>query len=219
MGLFSLLFRTKKQQSRAELRPPTDNVETGLSGQTDQKSTAILQSIHQVREKNFRAASSIVSSYEAKQINKRGLGVDWSNPDTDTDVGLLTTMFAARPAILNGIAEHEWDALRVAAAMMHLWGTNRCTEWLPDGFVGTSKFNHDTACRMILFYAQTIQNISEWREMGINKVTVLSCGKDSCPACKSHSDIKFSLDDTPELPCPLCTHPMGCRCEFLPVLD
>lgn len=194
-------------------------VESYLDRKQAAKDAAVQDSMNLIYTNDFKEAVLVVSNYEARQVLKRGLGIEWSTYDPSADVDLITTIFTTKPKILNDLKEHEWKPLRIAAAMMHLWGTNRCAEWLPNGFDRTGRFDPDTACRMLIFHAQTVRNISEWREMGINEVTILSCGKDSCPACKRHADRKFSLDDTPELPCSSCTHSMGCRCEFLPVID
>ncbi|NPA05966.1 MAG: hypothetical protein GXO54_00990 [Chloroflexi bacterium] len=40
---------------------------------------------------------------------------------------------------------------------------------------------------------------------------------DACPACLAVAGT-YDLDDAPPLPVPDCSHPLGCRCYYEPVL-
>jgi hypothetical protein len=185
------------------------------------KEAAESSCLEQLRLGNFRSASLTVAHFEAKQTFPRGVGIDWDNPHIDSDIELLKAIFESRPRILHGLAEAEWEPLRIAAAMMHLWGTNEATKWLPTDFVGIPKFNHDTAARMVLFYGQHRRNMADYlekgRDLGIKKVEILG-SSDSCPQCKKLAGKTYVIDKVPELPYEKCTHEMGCRCEVLPVI-
>lgn len=183
-----------------------------------EKDAAVAESLVLLRSKDFGRASLAVSRYEARQVFPRGLGIDWSNNDPADDVRLLETMFAARPKILDGLSESEWEPLRIAAAMMHLWGINVAREWLPEGFVGVPRFDVDTAARMVLFHAYHRRDMTQFRAMGIKKATVLGCGEASCEACRQITAKLMPLAKIPELPHAACTHEMGCRCYVSPDL-
>jgi hypothetical protein len=49
------------------------------------------------------------------------------------------------------------------------------------------------------------------------KVRILA-NHDSCPVCRSVEGA-YAFDDVPALPLEGCSHPMGCRCFYAPVLD
>jgi hypothetical protein len=49
------------------------------------------------------------------------------------------------------------------------------------------------------------------------KVRILT-SYDSCPVCKSIEGA-YEFDDVPALPIDGCSHPLGCRCHYEPVLD
>ncbi|MGA7577942.1 MAG: SAP domain-containing protein [Desulfobaccales bacterium] len=184
-----------------------------------EKEAAVAKSLEQLHLGDLRGASLTVAQFEAKQVFPRGLGIDWTKPNTSRDVQLLKTIFESRPKILTGLAEAEWNPLRVGGAMMYLWGTNKASKWLPADFIGTSKFDNDTAIRMVLFHAQHRANVESWRGHGlaIKKVDLLG-SEDSCPACKKLAGKRFTIEKMPELPYEKCTHVMGCRCEALPVI-
>src|ERR1035437_6025945 len=73
------------------------------------KDAAVAESLAFLRAHEFQQASLVVSSYESRQVFKRGVGVDWSNPDTLGDVRDLRTIFSARPGILAALPEGAWE--------------------------------------------------------------------------------------------------------------
>lgn len=64
-------------------------------------------------------------------------------------------------------------------------------------------------------HRQMLENIQSG---GIaTKVRILA-NHDSCPVCRSVEGA-YAFDDVPELPLEGCSHPMGCRCFYAPILD
>jgi hypothetical protein len=49
------------------------------------------------------------------------------------------------------------------------------------------------------------------------KVRILA-SHDSCPVCKAVEGA-YEFDEVPPLPIEGCSHPLGCRCHYAPVLD
>jgi len=49
------------------------------------------------------------------------------------------------------------------------------------------------------------------------RVRILA-NRDSCPACKALEGA-HNFDDVPNLPVEGCSHALGCRCRYEPVLD
>ena len=178
--------------------------------------------LSQLRARDFLAASQTVAAFEAVQVFSRGLGVDWSEHDTTSDATKLEAIFELKPKILDGLADAEWELLRIAAGMMALWGTGSARAWLPDNPVGLPRFDADTAARMLCFAADHKLRIVEYRQLsgtaGIKSVEV-SVTADSCPACKKMAGKRYKLSDLPELPHAACTEARGCRCMALPVFD
>lgn len=41
---------------------------------------------------------------------------------------------------------------------------------------------------------------------------------DCCPVCRA-TEGAYEFDDVPTLPIDGCSHPLGCRCHYAPVLD
>lgn len=41
---------------------------------------------------------------------------------------------------------------------------------------------------------------------------------DCCPVCRAHEGA-YDFKDVPALPLEGCSHPLGCRCHYAPVLD
>ena len=176
------------------------------------KDAAVAESLTFVRAKKFNEASQAVSCYEAKQVFPRGIGIDWSKKNSSRDLQVMETMFSSRPKILDGLAEDEWEPLRMAAAMMYLWGVNMAREWLPEEFVGVPRFDADTAVRMLLFHANYKLDLVRFHEIGVKKATIEGCGDASCDACRSIAGKTMPLAEIAELPHAACTNQLGCRC-------
>lgn len=183
-----------------------------VAGKKAAKDASVAESLALVRAKEFAKASLSVSRYEAKQVFSRGMGIDWSRNDPSRDVQVMKAMFSSRPKILDGLVEEEWEPLRVAAAMMHLWGESTAREWLPEGFAGVPRFDADTAVRMLLFHANHKLDLVRFREMGVKKATIEGCGDASCEECRKMAGKTIPLAKIPELPHAACTHQVGCRC-------
>jgi len=166
-----------------------------------------------LRRGNLQGASLTVAQFEARQTFSSKVG------EIDCNVEFLKVIFHSRPKILTGLAESEWEPLRIGAAMMSLWGTSKATKWLPTNFVGIPRFKHDTAANMILIHAYYRQSISSYLKEGrdvVKKVEVIGA-PDSCSQCKKIAGRTYSINTVPELPYEKCTHEWGCHCVIAPV--
>ena len=161
-------------------------------------------------------AVSCVVRHERDCVFPRGIGVDWKNRDTAADVEVLKTIFQRIPDILKDIERTRLDAIRVSAAMMHLWGTSRVRQWLPDGFETGFRLNADIASRMLVAHAFCLRQIKEYRESRVVKVVEILGAGDSCPECQQICGRKYALNKVPELPYSKCTSELGCRCDVIP---
>ncbi|HNW79887.1 MAG TPA: SAP domain-containing protein [Methanoregulaceae archaeon] len=164
---------------------------------------------------NYPEAIGAVISFEAKQVFQRGMGIDWKNYNSKSDENILQFIFSNTPKILNEYSREEIEILRPAAAMMYLWGTNIAKNWIPIDFPTSHRYDADTAARMILFHALTLNSIYRYKEWGYKSVEILTT-HDSCENCKRHSGKIFDINSIIELPNPECTHPYGCRCDIFP---
>lgn len=162
----------------------------------------------------FGEASLSVARYEAKQVFPRGLGIDWEHHDPSRDVAVLKAIFGGRPKILARLDDSRLGPLRLAAGMMHLWGTSKAEGWLPFGFETGSTMDNYTAARMLEFYALHQVDQAQHRKSGVVKsVEILVCSDGrTCGACRKLANKKYRLSEVPELPYEHCTSEMGCRC-------
>jgi len=169
------------------------------------------QTLQARRQRRFKEASHAVAAFEAQQVFPRGIGIDWKHYGPAHDVAMLKVIFQANPKILSSLNDGQMKHLRLAAGMMHLWGTNRAEIWLPDGFETGLIMDNDAAARMILFYASHKRSIAQYLAAGVKKVEILATDN-SCTACKKLAKKKYKIDEVPELPYEKCTSEMGCRC-------
>lgn len=166
--------------------------------------------------KLFSNAVRIFVQYEASQVFPRGLGIDWKNYDVESEVELLKAIFERTPGILKHIEENRLSELRLAAAMMQLWGTNTARRWLADDFETGIRLDSDAACRMLIFHAVYLRKMANYEEVGFKTIEINSVNDGStCAQCRKINGKKYKIGTVPELPYVKCTSDMGCRCIIM----
>ncbi|HZD09935.1 MAG TPA: hypothetical protein VE553_01235, partial [Candidatus Binatia bacterium] len=55
-------------------------------------------------------------------------------------------------------------------------------------------------------------------EGGVATRVRILVSNDCCPVCRS-AEGAYEFNDVPALPIEGCSHPLGCRCHYAPVLD
>ena len=165
-----------------------------------------------LRNRKFKEAIQAVHAWKIEEKNH--------DSGRDIDTSLLKTILDCRPRILtgSGLQNEKLDTLRIAVAMMVLWGENRAKKWLPSDFETGLPLDNDTAARMLLLTGVHRGTLERYRSEGVTYVEIFPA-PDSCESCKKLAGKRYKLDDRPELPNEHCTHKMGCRCVYLPCVD
>ena len=172
-----------------------------------------------LKKRDFEKAVRTMANYESVQVFPRGMGIDWKRYNPRRDVNQLKYIFSSKPAILKGLDESKFEVLRLAAGVMLLWGKSRCEEWLLKDFTSGFRLDAETAARMFLFFGMSKYELDFLRESRdfIDGIQI-SAIEDSCRACKGIHARIFKLNNVIELPYENCTHEMGCRCTYLPIV-
>ena len=188
-------------------------VEQYLNGEKEKRTKVEQQVINAIRKRKFKEASQLVAGFEAEQVFQRGINVDWKNHDPSRDVAILSNMFDSAPKKLAGLKAELLEQLRVAAGMMHLWGTNRGKEWLSTNEKSGLGIDNDSAIRMLLSYAMCRHEIADYKRIGVKTVKILTCNDSHvCDKCRKLASKTHKLSEVPELPYEKCTCEFGCRC-------
>jgi len=194
-----------------------------LVAEKEKRAKVECQVMEYLTKRKFREASLAVAAYETEQVFPLGLatGIDlkesWKHHNPNHDIEKLNTIFESKPPrIIVRLGNEKLEALRIAAAMMALWGENKAKQWLPPDFEAGLPFDNDTVVRMINFQAVHRATLERYRSEGLEYVEVFPA-PDSCEACRKLAG-SYKLNDAPELPNEYCTGKMGCRCCYLPVV-
>ena len=191
-----------------------------IKGEKEKRAQVERQVMEYLAIHKFKEASLAVAAYGAEQITPRGIGMDWKHHNPNHDIEMLKTIFERKPKILVhlGIKNDKLETLRIAAAMMLLWGAANAKKWLPADFEIDSPIEYNVVVRMIAFSGTHQSTLERYRNEGIKYVEVLT-PLDSCEFCKKLAGRHFKINEAPELPYEHCTHKMGCRCCFLAIID
>jgi hypothetical protein len=189
-----------------------------LKKEEEIKNAVEQRTVHLLQKGKFYEARICIANYEAEQVFQRGIGIDWKNHKPNREEPILKVIFSKTPTMLKSLNQEQIDALRLAAGMMELWGTNTGKKWLPVNFSIPLQIDVDSAARMFLFYANFINSKKRYKDSNVEFVTIIS-SHDPCENCKKHSGKQYRIDQVMELPNPECTHKMGCRCDIVPIIE
>jgi len=170
-----------------------------------------------LKSHKYKQALLATAKFEAKQVFQRGLGIDWKNYNPQNDISTLKIIFNCKPKILKNVNDDVLQHLRLAAGMTEIWGVNDGSKWLPKDFESNLRLKDDVAVRMVLFYGFNQRNLAEYKSIGVKKVQI-SPTETSCSECKKFKGKIYTLRNAPELPHEGCTHELGCRCMYLPII-
>jgi hypothetical protein len=177
------------------------------------------QVVEYLAKQMFKEASLAVANYETEQVFPRGMGVDWKHHDPQGDIRELTAIYKNKPRILSKLDDAKLPYLRIAAAMMSLWGENTAAKWIPPNFETGLSMDNDTAARMLLFNAYNLGALEGYKDSGVVHYVEIKAALNSCESCKKLHAQRYKLNEAPELPNPSCTYDLGCRCVYLPCVD
>ncbi len=166
--------------------------------------------------REFREASQFVAAFEAEQVFQRGINSEWENYDSKRDVAVLRKIFDKVPKALSEIGPELLEELQVAAGMMHLWGTNRGTQYGSIHVEPEVKIDSSIAINMIHSHAINLCQIADYKRSGVKKVRILNANDPFvCDECKKLAGKDYGLNQAPNLPYEKCTCEFGCRCWII----
>lgn len=190
-----------------------------LATEEERRRIAHEQSLNFLQKGNVREALATVAEFERQQVFPRGVGCDWNRSPTSDEINLVNEILAARPKILKGVPDDQWQTIQLAAAMVEIWGERSAKPWLPVTFIGSSNLDPETTVRMVMFAGKTKATLAQFRQSGFTKIQVSGSDDSSCPTCRHMAGRKYPIAKTPEVPCEHCTNEMGCRCMIMPVFE
>lgn len=184
-----------------------------LNGEKEKRAKVEQEVMDAIRKRKFKEASQLVAAFEAEQVFQRGIGIDWKNYNPSRDVAILSNLFNSAPKRLASLKAELLEQLRVAAGMIHLWGTNRGKEWLSTSETTGLGIDNDSAIRLLLSYAMYRHEIADYKRIGVKTVKTFTCNDSHvCDECRKLASKNHKLSEVPELPYEKCTCEFGCRC-------
>lgn len=177
----------------------------------ERKQKAYLATEAALKARDFRHAG------ENYRLLESDLGFPKSEFELRPNQRLVELVMTVRPPILDGCSEAVISLLRLSMAIGCLSGRPGPKNLL-QGLQTGVRLDAKTAAGMIYSLAKHIQDRETWKSIGIVRVTHFAVGE-SCAFCRSLDGREYQLNSAPELPRRECTHNLGCRCCYQPVLD
>ena len=123
----------------------------------------------------------------------------------DTTIEVIKLTLERTPVLLRDCPAEYLAPLRIAAAMMELWGTNNIRQFVTiDGEIDY-RFNEEGIAHGLLCHGSFLSRLQRMRSAGVKRVKFLGTGDpDDCEACRAANDQVHDISDVPELPLPDC---------------
>lgn len=171
--------------------------------------------------REFREASQLVATFEAKQVFSRGMNIEWGNYDSKRDVAILKNIFTRVPKALSRIKSESLEELRVATALKYLWGRGNGTQWISSDLATGLAVDAAAAINMLDSHAVYLCNIADFKRSGVVEAISITTVNDPlvCSECQELARKTYRLDEVPELPYEKCSCESGCRCFIRPVVS
>jgi hypothetical protein len=151
--------------------------------------------------------------HEALAVRNREFGQNSGSSD-DSITRIIGFILRRTPALIADCPPQVLEPLRVAAAMMELWGVSSVRHFVNIEGELDYRFCTDAIAHMLHSHGCFLQSLEELRSIGFSHVRLLGA-QDSgeCEACREADGKKFTVDSVPELPLADCTcaERYGCR--------
>jgi len=171
--------------------------------------------------------TALAESAAALQAKDIGLALDVCaaergvrSPFDDSTTAVLELILCRTPQILNDCPAAIMGPLRVAAAMMELWGTNTIKDFVTIEGIWDYRFDASEVAFLMHAHASFLHRLATFRELGIHQVALLG-SKDpaDCDACRAANGQRFTISTVPELPLKDCECETGYGCRVIMIAD
>ena len=144
------------------------------------------------------------------------------SPFDDTTIEVIKLILERTPALLSDCPQDLLAPLRIAAAMMELWGTSNIRQFVTVEGEIDYRLDEEGIAHSLHSHAVFLSRIESMRLAGIKRVKVLGTGDPGdCEACRAVDGRAHNMDDVPELPLAecRCESRNGCRLSVVAVVD
>lgn len=174
-----------------------------------------------LQKTNFTRAVDLAFTYGYRTAPSIASGLEmWTR-----DVRFLELMFGNTPWLLAAVPQDVQGQLRLIAGLWHLLGKQEALQIvrLANGHLPGTHIGTHWAPDMFLRHAEFLATMETLRERAAQRpglrLAIRTAGDDFvCRACREMAKMRYKLHDDFELPNPLCTCKMGCRCHIHPTI-
>lgn len=159
------------------------------------------------------AALQVGDVQEALAVRNREFGRESGTFD-DSVVRTIEFILGHTPVLLADCPSEVLEPLRIAAAMLELWGESSIRRFVTIEGELDYRFGTDAIAHMLHSHGCFLRSLEEFRSAGISRVSLLGAqGSGDCAACRAADGKKFTVDSVPELPLAdcICEDKYGCK--------
>lgn len=130
----------------------------------------------------------------------------------------LDFILTRTPQALIDCPEHILEPIRIATALMILWGVSSIRQFISVEGEYDYRIPSEAVAHMLSNHATYLLRLTQMSEAGFTKVQILNADlPDECAVCRKISRRRFNITAVPELPLTDCTCPDYCKCVLIAV--
>jgi hypothetical protein len=164
-----------------------------------------------------KAALESGDANHALEIRKLVYGEEAGAGDVSS-MRILELILTRTPALFANYPPTVLQPIRIAAALMELWGTNTIPDLVKNEDMPDQRFSPQAIGHMLHSHACFLKKIEEFRAVGIKRVEFIGSNDPTdCQACQEADGESYTTEGVPELPlvdCQ-CKSPYGCRLKVI----
>ena len=155
----------------------------------------------------------------ALAIRNREFGQESCSFD-DSTVTTMEFILGRTPVLLADCLPEVLEPLRIAAAMMELWGTNNIRQFATIEGQLDYRFGFDAIAHMLHTHGCFLRSLDDFHRAGISHVKLLGThGSHDCEACRAANEKSFPISKVPEIPLISCTCDDKYGCRIMVIAD
>lgn len=194
-------------------------VQVWLDHEAQAREAATNETIAALRNRKFKTAIRIADTWRKSRFEppvhpaQEALTIRPAPRTLEGRVAEVARTFTLRPKILTRLEPEQWEGLHLNYAVWQLLGHSATEKCMP-GFTGLGAMDAGTVLRMMSFYDRHLQDLEQWKKLGVKNASITCTRSGSCETCIALDKRTYRLDKLPELPYQGCTCALGCRCLY-----
>jgi hypothetical protein len=185
------------------------------------RKTLELSILSALRKNNFAQAVDMAYAHGRRDTAPGAMEYTaWAN-----DANKLVLIFSSTPLLLESVPAGVMEQIRLVAGLQYLMGDDDPLQVLRYGsqVLPGTHIRSPHVSGQLLRHVDFLLDMEKYRENAETRANLRLAFRQrgdgqTCPSCKRTAERRYGVHEVFELPNPLCTCELGCRCVLQPLI-